>query len=925
MNDTSRVKRRVCEEIQRAISAQWKADAPLADALQRHAAQCADCGRFLQGMTAQNALFATSAATSAREAPLVGTLTGAALRQFEQEQTRRPATPAWPWRTAALGWASAATLAGAAAVGVGLYGNRPAPPTAPIASTTKTKTSGGSAVAPGENKKPSSVVIATHSLPGIKAQRVKPPRLVSSNRVVMQQEGQDKRAGRVSGPVITALTFPSASPGAVKAKPVDDLERINADPAVAANGFRQDARASADDWAKLEERIRRTALQKDDFVTIPLPRLASLEDRAAIAAMTHEYQRQAAIVDARLQRSVTLAALGEPFRDFCARLSKETGIEIEADANVADDKATVLCEKRSLRDVMRQISGHFGFTWRREGDAGAYRYILTQELPSVLLEEEMRNHDRDAALIAIEEEMRPYRFLLKYSAAQARAEGIKEWLRVNELQRTGKAKPNEDYRFSLLENYFRHWGEINQYYDLNAEQRAALLRGDRLEFSPAPQEGEFPLSPERERNVRESNRDCSFLYFLNGENRGSSDGYVSLRDLGERERLRRMGIKSDNLARFPQSPDNISVADVQEARGTISLFIEQLEPGKAQLHGGSGWIYLKGSKRVNGVKSSSTIVSGSGLSHPLNRKRNWGMKNGDKAVLEGARIAELTVAPTAKVYPFPVSDGPSFPDVNYDAVRQADVLRQFHRLTGLDVIGDEFTRLFERSDLPEIKNENAFDALCRVCDALGVRWNVAAGEGKTPWLTFRRIAFFNDRITDVSHEKLSLWAAQRKERGYLDGEEIGEMSRLRDVVLDSSGLEKGVVGIYGLRGWGIARSPNLRPIWRLYGKLTAEQRRAVWSPEGLKVADLNPYQQQEFLKATGHMTMEAWQREAMLYQGVFRGQYVKPRETPESGGGEAREAGQNVSVNALPRQPDIEFIYQWSAKNGARGSQRFWR
>lgn len=81
---------------------------------------------------------------------------------------------------------------------------------------------------------------------------------------------------------------------------------------------------------------------------------------------------------------------------------------VEAGSSVADEKVTVLCEKRALREVMRQLARPFGYTWLRSGKAGAYRCELVQDLRSQLVEEELRNRDRGEALLALDREMQRY-------------------------------------------------------------------------------------------------------------------------------------------------------------------------------------------------------------------------------------------------------------------------------------------------------------------------------------------------------------------------------------------------------------------------------------------------------------------------------------------------------------------------------------
>jgi hypothetical protein len=60
-----------------------------------------------------------------------------------------------------------------------------------------------------------------------------------------------------------------------------------------------------DEWEILEERVRQTIQVKDDFVQIPFPRVAAATEQQ-IADAVESYKREAAVVDARLSRVVTL-------------------------------------------------------------------------------------------------------------------------------------------------------------------------------------------------------------------------------------------------------------------------------------------------------------------------------------------------------------------------------------------------------------------------------------------------------------------------------------------------------------------------------------------------------------------------------------------------------------------------------------------
>src|SRR5207247_3616288 len=100
---------------------------------------------------------------------------------------------------------------------------------------------------------------------------------------------------------------------------------------------------------------------------------------------------------------------GTALSDLCDHLRADTGVRLAAGPSVADEKVTLFCEKLPLREVMRQLSRPFGYTWLRSGTPGQYHYELAQDLRSQLMEEELRNRDRNAALLALGKELERYR------------------------------------------------------------------------------------------------------------------------------------------------------------------------------------------------------------------------------------------------------------------------------------------------------------------------------------------------------------------------------------------------------------------------------------------------------------------------------------------------------------------------------------
>jgi hypothetical protein len=156
---------------------------------------------------------------------------------------------------------------------------------------------------------------------------------------------------------------------------------------------------------------------------------------------------------------------------------------------VADEKVTIFCEKTPLRQVMREINRLFGYAWLRSGKPGEYRYELEQDLRSQLLEEELRNRDRDAALLALDAQMQQYRPYLGLS--------------YDELQQRATQSPEVSrLLFNVMHN--AGWAGMKLYYRLTPAQRAALVSGQTLTFRPDAPDPDSRLPAEWQRPILRS-------------------------------------------------------------------------------------------------------------------------------------------------------------------------------------------------------------------------------------------------------------------------------------------------------------------------------------------------------------------------------------------------------------------------------------
>src|SRR5262249_17322057 len=76
-------------------------------------------------------------------------------------------------------------------------------------------------------------------------------------------------------------------------------------------------------------------------------------------------------VDSRLDQKVTVALKAMALADVCDRLRAESGVALTAGPSVADDKVTLFCQELPLRDLMRELSRPFGYTWVRSSALNA--------------------------------------------------------------------------------------------------------------------------------------------------------------------------------------------------------------------------------------------------------------------------------------------------------------------------------------------------------------------------------------------------------------------------------------------------------------------------------------------------------------------------------------------------------------------------
>jgi RNA polymerase sigma factor (sigma-70 family) len=518
-----------------------------------------------------------------------------------------------------------------------------------------------------------------------------------------------------------------------------------------------------------------------------------LRHAAAGAAGLMLLETEKEVVDSRLTKQVALACKGTALSDLCEHLRAETGVRLAAGPSVADEKVTLFCPELPLREVMRQLSRPFGYAWLRSGTAGQYRYELVQDLRSQLLEEELRNRDRNESLLALERELQRYRPYMTLSPDEA-------------LERAKTAPPGEKELLERLSG--PRWGVIQMFARLSSQDMALLRAGQELYFCEAPKAGEAPLPvgqrvlpPELGRGVLQSMRDWRLIKSRNEE---GVEGY---------------GYSTDRTA-----PGALPPAAIPTCRAGVTLRLNESELGRAQL-GGNSHLNSIGS---NGQQYSdlqehhgdcATGISPSVLS-PNNAAVNA------RLARDPALQRPVTVLPGALASP---------------KVTSADVLEALHRASGLPIVADFYTRLDKPEDV-SVRHVPLFDALNRLADTMRLRWH-KDGE----WLQFRSTSFYDDRLKEVPNRLLNRWVASRREHGALTLDDLCEIAELRDVQLDAGEMAEGAREYLGLAEWDVARDGLLRPHFRFLASLTPSQRQEATTAAGLLLTRMSLSQQQQFI------------------------------------------------------------------------------
>jgi hypothetical protein len=461
-----------------------------------------------------------------------------------------------------------------------------------------------------------------------------------------------------------------------------DIEYVNAD--VTAS-LKQWTARPATELRTMDVALLQQVKGGDDFVTIPLPPIAGQGAGAVQSAIVMQ-QKEAAIVDARLVRKVSVQAKGISFFDLCARLRHESGVQLSANRCVADDKITLFCHPRSLCDLMRQISLHFGYTWIRKGEEGSYEYELTQTMRSKLLEEGMREQDEEAMLLAIDRAMEPYRQFAGMSLTQINA------LPANVTN-------------AAIQPLFQlqHGGLVpmNLYFALSPNQLETLRTGQPLKLDL-------------------KSRDTALLP------PGVADGLRhSFDEAYNREQA--LAAQGDD---HPPIPDDSSPL-------TATLQLDRSKPGE---------FALKGDLSDGQTGLGSNLAIAKSPAYDVHNARDTASLARDPALQRRVSIEPTATCALTKTR-YPDTDG--FNSSVGGKVTTADVMEALYKATGMNVISDYYSHIQDPSGMT-VNDLRLYDALNGIGDRMRMRWTKQDGwlQFRTAMFYYDRPQEIPDRLLE---------------------------------------------------------------------------------------------------------------------------------------------------------------------------------
>lgn len=504
--------------------------------------------------------------------------------------------------------------------------------------------------------------------------------------------------------------------------------------------------------------------------------------------------------DPRLAQKVTLCEYRKPVRWLLERLGKSTGVALQAGYNandwqVRDRKLSIICKDTSLAEVLSSIAGVTRFKWKLSGKGAQTSYRLYMDRTT---------------LLGAETQMLRRQALLREENARKRKEMLDRLINIDNLPQDEllKMKQTEPYLYVLTTSGVA--GSMGRMFRSMPALSDAIADGHyvRLDGAKLPGTTQKAVS--------------DFLTNVDRLARELGEGYADLGAAASQPEQIELNInKTLNNSDVPGVPPVPLLADIQVKVGGLSsnsmlVSIPIVEPDS----------------ELGNVMGQALIDAREGRisSRDLGRQINDGVKKAQATDLQqkGEPLAEHADDPAlAKKIKIEPED-----------TQLASIQTALADASGFAVVTDccDF-----KTDLsPWFRPSPDEDAICTIVDKLGTathsNWDRRKGV-----IEFRDRHWFQKRSAQIPDAMLEKWQRAYQTTGTLEIDQLAEMSQLTQEQIDANIVRDDVLSQGGVD----SALMHYDDILSFYACLTPAQRSAVFSFDGLGLADLAKSQRQE--------------------------------------------------------------------------------
>lgn len=494
--------------------------------------------------------------------------------------------------------------------------------------------------------------------------------------------------------------------------------------------------------------------------------------------------------DSRLSRKITYSTAARTVSEVLDDLTAATGITFKAGTNssdwqVRDRKMTISVTDVPLNHLMNSISRVMKFKWQRSEVDGKWVYRLYLDRKSLL--------DAEAQRVRAEERAEDAR-------AKKRAEGVEQYARLMDLTEEEKNDLRQTNPFlymaaesGLGKSLGRFFKEVPAAFD-------AFANGRRLDLDSAS------LSPMAQSNLMAAIRDMSRIeQKMIGRERSQLDTLdPSKLSIGVNDSL-------EHISGVPVAGFMLGNMSVRYDGGKVD--IPFLDPQSKMAHA-VGSILIESQEQKRSVSEV--------------------MKDHLGEFMDAVKTATKDAAATGE----PLIDNPDDPalkdevTIKADSAKLPDVEMALAKEAKLPIVSDYFGSIGPLSGVPSGKMEIR-KALDTISDTYNYNWNKQAGI-----IEFRDRNWFRKRTHQIPESRIDVWRKEVNATGTVDLNSLSQIAQLTQEQYIQNVMADELLGQPALSACIFGNQDMLK----LYGSLSADQRRALMSSAGMDVAMLTPEQ-----------------------------------------------------------------------------------